>query len=111
MVDCVTESLMKFKHSITFFRVLTGSFDKTARIWSLDDGGECLCTMRGHSAEIVDVDVCRYGRMVATSSMDRTTRLFSSVTGIGLYTFVDSGVFTIYIGGQGQHNFCHPRTF
>lgn len=68
---------------ITFYfsRVLTGSFDKTARIWSLDDGGECLCTMYGHSGEIVAVDICQLKQMVATSSMDKTTRIFSTVTG------------------------------
>jgi len=64
-----------------FSRVLTGSFDKTARIWSLDDRGECLCTMRGHSAEVVSVDVSRPTQTVATSSMDQTTKLFSAVTG------------------------------
>ncbi|XP_015370946.1 PREDICTED: dynein assembly factor with WDR repeat domains 1-like [Diuraphis noxia] len=62
-------------------RVLTGSFDKTARIWSLDNGGECLCTMRGHSAEVVAVAVYQPTQTIATSSMDQTTKLFSSVTG------------------------------
>ncbi|XP_025421424.1 dynein assembly factor with WDR repeat domains 1-like isoform X2 [Sipha flava] len=65
-------------------RALTGSFDKTARIWSLDGGGECLCTMSGHSAEVVAVDVCAPRQVVATSSMDRTTRLFSAATGKSL---------------------------
>lgn len=64
-----------------FSRVLTGSFDKTARIWSVDDGGECLCTMRGHSAEIVAMDVSGPTQSVATSSMDQTTKLFNAVTG------------------------------
>jgi len=64
-----------------FFRALTGSFDKTARIWSLDDSGECLCIMRGHTGEIVAVDFCQSRQMVATSAMDHTTRLFSAVTG------------------------------
>lgn len=64
-----------------YFRALTGSFDKTARIWSLNDNGECLCTMRGHVGEIVAINICESKQMVATSSMDKTTRLFSTTTG------------------------------
>lgn len=65
-----------------FSRVLTGSFDKTARIWSLDDSGECLCVMRGHSGEIVAIDINGLKQTVATSSMDKSTRLFSTATGL-----------------------------
>ena len=28
-------------------RIATGSFDKTAKIWSVDEG-KCLLTLRGH---------------------------------------------------------------
>lgn len=71
--------------------MLTGSFDRTARIWSLDDDGECLCIMHGHTGEIVAVDVCMSKQMVATSSMDQTTRLFSVVTGQLFQTVLRGG--------------------
>lgn len=60
---------------------MTGSFDKTARIWSLNEDGECLCIMRGHLGEIVATDVSKPNQMIATSSMDKTTRLFNIDTG------------------------------
>ncbi|VVC26454.1 Six-bladed beta-propeller, TolB-like,WD40-repeat-containing domain,WD40 repeat, conserved site,WD40/YVTN [Cinara cedri] len=85
----IPERLVPFAHiRLNEVGVLTGSFDKTARWWSLreDDGGECLCVMRGHTAQIVAVDVTRPGQMVATSSIDRTTRLFSAATGQNLAT-------------------------
>ncbi|KAF6027411.1 DAW1 [Bugula neritina] len=33
-------------------KVLTGSFDKTAKLWS-SESGKCFHTFRGHSSEIV----------------------------------------------------------
>lgn len=35
-------------------RVATGSFDKTAKIWSVEDGS-CLKTLWGHEKEIVSL--------------------------------------------------------
>lgn len=36
-------------------KVLTGSFDKTAKLWS-SETGKCFHTYRGHAAEIVSFD-------------------------------------------------------
>lgn len=48
-------------------KVVTGSFDKTAKVWSATTG-ECLHTYRGHRTEIVCASFDPNGSTIATVS-------------------------------------------
>jgi dynein assembly factor with WDR repeat domains 1 len=61
-------------------KIATGSFDKTAKIWSTETG-ELLHTLYGHELEIVCIQFDPQGILVATGSMDKTAKLWDVATG------------------------------
>lgn len=61
-------------------RIVTGSFDHTARIWDADEGTELL-VLRGHRREVRAVAFSPDGRRVVTGSADRTARVWDVATG------------------------------
>lgn len=74
-------------------RVITGSGDKTARIWDVETK-ECLCQLNGHENYIRGVAFNPVdSAMVATVSWDRTARLWNAetCTSIGRFSDDDKG--------------------
>ena len=67
-------------------RVLTGSDDGTARLWSLETG-ETLQSFAGHSRPVFSVAFSPDGARVLTGSGDGTARLWSLETGETLQSF------------------------
>lgn len=65
-------------------KVVTGSFDGTARVWQASNG-QSLCTLYGHTAELVmaEFDPIQSTK-VATASMDSTVRLYDTETALEL---------------------------
>ena len=61
-------------------KVVTGSWDGTAKIWDLESGRE-LTTLRGHTAPVMAVAVSPDGALVATGSQDGTAKLWDLSTG------------------------------
>jgi WD40 repeat protein/class 3 adenylate cyclase len=61
-------------------KVVTGSWDGTAKIWDLASGRE-LATLRGHTGAVMAVAVSPDGTLVATGSLDGTARLWDLATG------------------------------
>ena len=60
--------------------VLSGSFDKTLKIWSASDGSERY-TLSGHSG---DVNACSFspdGASVLSGSRDDTLKIWDAATG------------------------------
>jgi len=55
-------------------RLLTGSEDRTARLWTLDGR---FIELRGHEAQISDADFSLDGSRLVTSSFDNTARLWN----------------------------------
>jgi len=60
--------------------LVTGGSDGTARIYSLRTGSEVL-RLRGHSGPVNQIAFSPDGRLIATSSDDRATRLWDRRTG------------------------------
>ncbi|MCI4664975.1 MAG: TIR domain-containing protein, partial [Neomegalonema sp.] len=66
-------------------RILTSSYDKTARLWSVD--GKLLQTLKGHSGYVLSVAFSPNGTRVLTRSDDETARLWDARTGKALKVF------------------------
>ena len=61
-------------------RVLTGSEDKTARLWETDNG-QLLATFQGHSDGVTSAAFSPDGTRVLTASRDKTARLWEADSG------------------------------
>uniref|UniRef100_A0A7N8YEU6 Dynein assembly factor with WD repeat domains 1 n=1 Tax=Mastacembelus armatus TaxID=205130 RepID=A0A7N8YEU6_9TELE len=61
-------------------KIATGSFDKTCKLWCAETG-KCFHTFRGHIAEIVCLAFNPQSTLVATGSMDTTAKLWDVETG------------------------------
>ncbi|XP_061589529.1 U4/U6 small nuclear ribonucleoprotein Prp4 [Cololabis saira] len=57
--------------------LLTGAYDNTAKVWS-HPGWMPLKTLAGHEGKVMGVDVSPDGKLIATSSFDRTFKLWMS---------------------------------
>ncbi|XP_040014303.1 U4/U6 small nuclear ribonucleoprotein Prp4 [Xiphias gladius] len=55
--------------------LLTGAYDNTAKVWS-HPGWTPLKTLAGHEGKVMGVDVSPDGKLIATSSFDRTFKLW-----------------------------------
>ncbi|MBI5363995.1 MAG: protein kinase [Planctomycetes bacterium] len=55
--------------------MLTGSLDRSARLWSLPKGN-CIAAFQGHTDAVWDVDISADGQRIVTASADGTARLW-----------------------------------
>jgi WD40 repeat protein len=65
--------------------LVTGSNDRTARIWDLVSGMPLL-TLKGHSDGLVDVNYSPDGSLVATAAYDGKAMVFDAATGEAKFT-------------------------
>lgn len=75
--------------------VVSGSFDKTVRVWDVNTGQyvnmimtssyRCMFVLKGHTHEVSHVDVDYIGNVAASSSADCTVRLWDIVNGTCLH--------------------------
>ncbi len=79
-------------------RVLTGSWDKTARLWDAATG-RAIRAFKGHRSSVSAVAFSPDGRRVLTGSEDKTARLWDAATGTEIRTF------------KGHENFVTSVTF
>jgi WD40 repeat protein len=66
-------------------RIVTGSNDKTAKVWDEATGTE-LHTLTGHNDLVVSVAFSPDGQRIVTGSVDRTARVWDAVSGRELLT-------------------------
>ena len=60
-------------------KVVTGSHDRTVRIWDAVTG-ECEQTLEGHSSYVSSASFSPDGTKVVSSSNDATVRIWDAVT-------------------------------
>jgi hypothetical protein len=60
--------------------LVTGSQDRTARVWDAASGKERM-TLRGHNGAVNGVAVSPDGALILTASTDKTARLWNGATG------------------------------
>jgi WD40 repeat protein len=68
--------------------VLTGSLDKTAKLWDAASGAEVLI-FTGHAGSVESVAFSPDGKYVLTGSSDKTAKLWDTATGALVRTFSD----------------------
>jgi WD40 repeat protein len=56
-------------------RAVSGSYDKTVRVWDLD-AGTCVATLQGHSTPVRSVAVTADGRRAVSGSYDKAVRVW-----------------------------------
>uniref|UniRef100_A0A3Q3NKT4 Dynein assembly factor with WDR repeat domains 1 n=1 Tax=Labrus bergylta TaxID=56723 RepID=A0A3Q3NKT4_9LABR len=68
-------------------RFITGSYDRTCRVWDTASGTE-LHTLEGHKNVVYAIAFNNpYGDKIATGSFDKTCKLWCAETGICFHTF------------------------
>ena len=84
-------------------RVVSGSYDKTVRLWDSVTGA-ALQTLEGHSDWVNSVAFSPDGQRVVSGSDDETVRLWDSVTGAALQTLEghSSNVNSVAFSPDGQ---------
>src|SRR5947207_5162168 len=66
-------------------RIVTGSDDKTAKVWGANLGAEIL-TLKENSSAVTSASVTPDGRRVATGSKDRTAKVWDAKSGAEVLT-------------------------
>jgi WD40 repeat protein len=83
---------------------LSGSLDKTLRLWELGTD-RCLRTFEGHTSTVLSVCLSGDGRYALSGSHDNTLRLWELGTGRCLRTFAGhrENVSSVCLSGDGHH--------
>src|SRR5579863_5393770 len=61
-------------------RIISGGFDKTARVWDVQTSREIL-TLQGHTQPVSSVAFSSDGKRIVTGSNDNTGRVWDAQTG------------------------------
>jgi WD40 repeat protein len=68
-------------------RIVTGSFDQTAKVWEASSGKEVF-TLKGHRHRVLSAGFSPDGQRIVTGSLDGTAKVWDAVTGKELLTFI-----------------------
>ena len=85
-------------------KIITGSFDKTARIWN-SVSGAFLTALYGHTGEIVGAEFSKNSSELAcTCSMDGTARVYHVETGqeVNLFKEHEAEVISCHFNNDGN---------
>ena len=80
-------------------RVVTASYDRTAKIWNTETG-ECIRTLEGHTTFVMSAEFSPDGTQIVTASDDKTAKMWDTETGECIRTleghtdFVSSALFS-----------------
>ena len=73
-------------------RIITASYDKTARIWDVSSGAE-QTVLRGHEGVVERADFSADGSRVLTVARDDTARIWDATSGKQLFVLQPVGIF------------------
>ena len=76
-----TSGVYDVKAAIAGNIVLSGSEDKTVRLWDLRTNGKFMRTMMGHSLQVQSVDMDGHCRTAVSGSRDKTVKLWDLGSG------------------------------
>ena len=68
-------------------RIVTGSWDQTARVWDTASGQQLL-RLIGHNGAVRSVAFSPVGQRLVTSGSDQPTRMWDATTGRELFKFI-----------------------
>jgi WD40 repeat protein/tetratricopeptide (TPR) repeat protein len=86
-------------------RIVTGSSDKTARVWDAKTLAE-LATLKGHTGGVTSVAVSPDGSRIVTGSSDETARVWDAKTFAELATLkAHTGVTSVAVSPDGSRFF------
>ncbi|WP_437734532.1 nSTAND1 domain-containing NTPase [Sorangium sp. So ce1335] len=71
------DGVMRARYSSDGKRIVTASWDGTARVWSADGTGEPL-VLRGHRDQVRSAEFSNDGKRIVTASWDGTARVWSA---------------------------------
>ncbi|KAL8732788.1 MAG: hypothetical protein Q9166_002570 [cf. Caloplaca sp. 2 TL-2023] len=74
-------------------KVVTGSFDKTCKLWDLQDAREPLRTFTGHKESVLSVAFTRDGRWIMSGSRDKGIQFWNPDTGEAVLRINGIGVY------------------
>jgi WD domain, G-beta repeat len=80
-----TSIVMSVAFSSDNTRIVSASYDKTIRIWSVSDG-KCLHTLKGHTSTVMSVAISSDNTRIVSGSDDQTIRIWSVSDGKCLHT-------------------------
>jgi WD40 repeat protein len=85
-------------------RILTASWDKTARLWNAATGQK-IATLRGHDERVASAAFSPDGTRILTASWDKTARLWDAATGKEIAVLRGHGeaVWTAVFSPDGTH--------
>src|SRR5208283_2121137 len=66
-------------------RVVTASWDNTARVWDADSG-TTLASLQGHNGPVTSAAFSPDGKRVVTASLDKTARVWDANSGTTIAT-------------------------
>ena len=84
-------------------RIVSGSWDKTVRVWDAESGVELAC-LRGHDGEVTSVSFDQSGRRIVSGSWDKTVRVWDAESGVELACLRghDDGVTSVSFDQSGR---------
>jgi WD40 repeat protein/serine/threonine protein kinase len=83
-------------------QVLSGSDDKTLRLWDVATG-QCLHAFQGHTSDVTSVAFAPDGKLILSGSGDSTLRLWETMTGRGYHFGLhDSYVTSVAFSPDGK---------
>ena len=107
--------VISLRYSPNGYRVVTGSSDKTIRIWDAESGAVVGEPLSGHNGAVLSVAYSPDGQRIISGSDDRTIRIWDAETGAAVGEPLEGHAYTIQStayspDGQNIASGSHDRT-